>query len=418
MDLFLRKAFLYGLGVIVAPQYAAISKDVLANMQVLALQLARVNQHVGSTRMATSWVAQTALWQLKLVSKNNKDDNTSKSESDADEEKKEQQRLALLPRLAENLASKCVGDPVPGELVSARREVYLLSLRALEYQSKWREMLDLLQSDVFKASDDTGVSIAPKQQIVEKQAMCMENLEMFKGAKLLFEDLLKDYPDNFSFWKGHLRCSLAEHPGDEGGDLSTEEFVNRVVEESKNDKYPKRAPYLMVVALATDQIHRSSAKGESVSPEMIDRAIRTIMEYGEMFGSKVSCAFTDLEEHLNTTLQHCSDDQVTSVLKWLQVLRVSPDSEDATERRCQQRMYIFSVKMTHIILAKRGDLMEVWLPDWKELVHTWKQTHTTDEPMQVGRLGFYLYIILGVVLLLTVSPPPPPNRRRAFPATT
>ncbi|CAB9519798.1 Phagocyte signaling-impaired protein [Seminavis robusta] len=403
-DMFLRKAYLHGLGVVVSPQYVAISKDILANMQVLALQLGRINQQTtGSARLATSWVAQTALWQLKLIES---DANSTSLVSDEDQ-KKEQQRLALLPRLAENLASKCVGDPMEGELASARREVYFLYLRTLEYQSKWQEMLDLLLSDIFKASDETAVLLAPKQQVLEKQAECMQKLNKFGDARLVFEELLTDYPDNFNYWRGHLECTMAEHGDDESGETAfkiTQQFANSVIEKSQGDKYPKRGPHLVNVEIAIGRIKLMAEKQGEVSASFVEGATKAIMEYGGLFEPSVSCAFTDLESYLVTVLRHATDDQMVPILKWLQELRAIPESEDAAEIRRQQRSYIFSVKMTHKIVAERPALADEWLPDWKDLVRTWKKTHSMEAPIQKESLPGDDLILLAIQQVLRGNP--------------
>lgn len=377
VDLFLRKAFLHGLGVVVSPQYTSITKDILANLQVLALQLARVNQQTGSARLSTSWVAQTALWQLNLVL----------SGDDKSDDPKEQQRLAFLPRLAENLASKCMEFPIDGELASARREVYFLYLRILEYQGKWQEMLDLLQSDVFKASDETGVALAPKQQVMEKQAECLQKQEKFADARLVFESLLLEYPDNFTYWKKHMECCLAHRQDDINGFQPTEQFAEKIVEESKSDKYPKRGPRLISVEIASKRIQQAAKIGGAVSPDLVGGAVKAIIEYGDLFGSKASCAYTDLEPYLCITMEQSNDDQVVELLQWLRSIRDAPEPEDGAERKRHQRSYIFSVKLTHRIIANHDNLAEAWLPDWKDLVRTWKQTHTTEEPTQVGLGG-------------------------------
>lgn len=389
VDLFLRKAFLHGMGVVVAPQYShtSIAKDILANMQVLALQLARIHQQSpgSASRLSTSWVAQAALWQLKLISDDNCVSLIDDSNTKEEQQKKDQQRQALLPRLAENLASKCcAGDPVvDGELVSARREVYVLYLRTLEYQNKWQEMIDLLQGDVFKASEETGVTMAPKQQVFEKQAECLQKLKRFNDARSVFEELLKDYPDNYVYWKGHLACSLAEHDTDDDeGYSSTENFVKHILEKTKDEKYPQRGPRLIVVEMKIRRTEKLAERKE-LSEEIVEQAIKAIMNYGEMFGTQVSCAFTDLESHVNVILQHCNENQVTKTLQWLKAMRGCPESEDAKVLRGQHRNYIFSVKMTHTILAKHPELLASWLPDWKDLVRTWKKTHSIDEPIQV-----------------------------------
>jgi N-acetyltransferase B complex (NatB) non catalytic subunit len=381
---FLRKAFLHGLGVIVTPQYASISKDILANMQVLALHLGRINLQMGvSARLATSWVAQTALWQLKLIASETNNPTTSLSD---EEQKKDQQRLALLPRLAENLASKCVGEPFDGDLASAQREVYFLYLRTLEYQSKQQEMLDLLLSDIFKASDETGVSLAPKQQVLEKQAECMQKLENFSGARLVFEDLLTDYHDNFAYWRGHLSCSMAEHGSDESGESgfkSTEKFASMLVEKNRDDKYLKRGPRLIKVEIATRRIKHMFEQRREASNVLVEVAIQAIIEYGDMFGSHVSCTFTDLDAYLILTLQHASDVHLIPLLQRLQNMRASSEPKDTAARRKHQRSFIFSVKMTHRIVAERPQLADSWLPEWKDLIRTWKMTHSMEAPIQV-----------------------------------
>jgi hypothetical protein len=67
-------------------------------MQVLALQLSRIQQKAYGVEPAAAWSAQTALWQLQY----------KKGGSASALDEKQEQRLAMLPRLAESLANKCV----------------------------------------------------------------------------------------------------------------------------------------------------------------------------------------------------------------------------------------------------------------------------------------------------------------------
>lgn len=394
--LLLRKAFLYGIGVVVAPQYGSISERILANMQALAMKSASIIQQEGissSMNLATSWAAQTALWQLKLGGEDG--GKSTDSSSQLDDEKQRQQRLALMPRLAESLALKCIKGTSESAMMggsalefSVRREFYFLYLRTLRCQNRWQEMLDTLQSDVFKANEETGVTLAPKQQILEQQAECFEYLENFQQARQKFEQLLEDYPDDVKYWKAHLRCSLAEHGNDEEhGFTTTENLVSRVIEERRGESYPKRGPYLMKLELLAERIKRKAAAA-SVAP-LLGAEIK---EYGNTFGPRVSCAFSDIETYLDMAVTGtASDDLILELLKWLQTLRISPDASDPKELRSQQRSYIFSVKMTHKILAHRTDLQQEWMPDWKELVRIWKKTLDCDPPIEVS--GFLSCVI-------------------------
>ena len=342
-----RKAFLSGFAVLVSPQYEHLSLAILANMQVLALQLARVQQQQYGVSPATSWAAQTALWQIQFQPK----DTTA---MDA----KTQQRLAMLPRLAESLASKAVGAPYKPERLTATED-FLLYLRTLEAQDKFKEQVEAIDQ---RLAQNTG--IPPNETLLQAKVEALLKLKEYSSARSVVEELLDEYPDDWRYWKQHLACA---------GDVtsSTEDFLASVVAKIDGQQYPVRGPYLMRVELA---------KGRDTVT-----LLAAIKEYGNIFAGRTSAVFSDLKPYLEYFVAKCSEDEAKSLIAWAREKQTEPASDDDKKRRTELRSFIFGVQVTYVILAKYTMWLESEIPPWQELVRVWKSFESSETKAQAQK---------------------------------
>jgi hypothetical protein len=354
------KAYLAGFPVLVAPQYESLTSTILADMQVLALQLSRIQQKAYGVAPAAAWSAQTALWQLQYK------DATSLDE-------KQEQRLAMLPRLAESLAGKCVEQEAltPQEgLVSP--EDFLLYLRSLDQQSKWEEMLTALNKRLPDLEDDERMS-PPRQIMIDAKLDVLEKLKRYADCRTLLEtELLKEYPDNWTYWKKHLDCSLGEADGNSDDGLArTEEMLAKTMSDSKMNErqYPLRGPRLMRVELAAVRLQRCKPDESS---ERVAALIDCILEYSDEFAARASCTFSDLGMYMELALDKCSAADARSLVDRLSKFRVEPNSDDSKQRNRELRAYIFAVKMIYKVASKLVELSDQ-LPGWKDLLRVWRE---------------------------------------------
>lgn len=366
----LTKAFSLGLTVLASPSkwdaasQSSIESHVLSQMQAVALQYARLVASQSPSNsfpmmLATGWASQAALWQLQWLPKDEK-------------------RELILPRLAESMARRLIeqeGNKSPSA------EVRLLCLRILEHQSKFSEMLDLLDSDVkcndsneetgATAVSDFGVSMSWHQVQADKaRILCL--VGSYDKARSVYEDLLSRNPDDWACLNGHLKCSL-EIDGTGG----TEAFINTLLEQQTDRKYPIRGPHLMEVELAA---HSFRSKPTEAS---LQELATSIVSYAQLFASRVSCAYSDLDAYIELLLKtdaQLNDKSVRSLLGFAEDLRkrnapsIPLQEESNKEKQKRLRAYIFASKLNHKLLSFRFDLQEEYLVDWKELVVEWEQT--------------------------------------------
>lgn len=363
----LRKTFTSGLGVLAAPakwnaeSQARMEAHVLSHMQTVALQYARYLTSVGGTpELPTAWAAQVALWQLEWLPE-------------------DEQRRQILPRLAESIVKRSVEGEKENGTFSA--ETRLLGLRALEQQSKWEDMLSFLEDaplnddgsqeePVNLRETDTGLT---KTQVLRERASLMKKLKRYEEARALYVKLLTDQPDDWSSWIGHMESSILDGSLD-----TTATFVEKFLKEQENRPYQLRGPHLMLVEIAAEKL-RGSSTDDSI--HSLGSAIRS---YSETFAPQAACAFSDVEMYVNMIVrvdEEATNEVLLSLLDFAETMRSNSRScvggDEADGDKIQQsklRAYIFAVKLTHKILAVRKDLVERYLPDWKELVAEWQSS--------------------------------------------
>jgi tetratricopeptide (TPR) repeat protein len=282
------------------------------------------------------------------------------------------------------LAESMVNRLIEGEKANGRfsAETLLLGLRVLEQQSKWQEMLSLLEDAPIEEDNEQGTAHQAnpgltKAQLLREKAILLRRLNRYEEAKELYEKLLKDQPDDWSSWKGHMESSIFTDSVE-----ATEALVDKVLKEQEELPYQLRGPHLMRVEFAEGKL-RSGSTEEAI--RSFGGAIRS---YIEIFASRAACTFSDLEKYVNTILRmddETANEIVLSLLELAQTMRCDSKSDtsrddDATasdkKRQSKLRTYIFAIKLTHKLLAVRKDLIPRFLPDWKEIIAEWRVSLT------------------------------------------
>ena len=399
-EMILIKTFCAGLNVLAAPSrwtrecHEHVEARVLSHMQAVALQWAKLyaTQPGGlstfSPMLATGWAAQTALWQLQLLRNDDK-------------------RTMVLPRLAESMALRLLQQSQ-----SRSAELQQLAFRALRHQSKWEEMLEIVEYTLMSSNDlspsvaDFGVEMTRTQALKEKCQILYE-LGRYEMAESVYEELLINSPDDWDSWKGHLECCRKQDKVS-----STKGMVDRVLEIQAGEKYPLRGPQLMKVELAAHALRCTP------SVETMDDLVLAIEDYAEKFAAKAACTFSDLEGYLDLLLSSSLSESQSSLEKLLTfLLRMrngscsSSESEISTdkERQARLRVYIFAAKLNHKILGACSNMLDKWLPNWDGLVAEWKaslsMSTVTDgeESQREVKQGDDL-ILLAVQQLLYTNP--------------
>jgi hypothetical protein len=71
-------------------------------------------------------------------------------------------------------------------------------------------MLTVLDERLPELKDDERMS-PPRQIMIYSKLDVLEKLKRYTDARTVLEtELLKENPDNWSYWKKHLECSLGE----------------------------------------------------------------------------------------------------------------------------------------------------------------------------------------------------------------
>ncbi|KAL7557703.1 hypothetical protein ACA910_018499 [Epithemia clementina (nom. ined.)] len=344
------KTYLLGLSVWIAPQYQSISAKILEQLQVTALQMARLQQEQHGVSPATAWAAQTALWQIDPVM----------NRTTIDERK-----ATTLPRLAESLASKSIQITTDDHVLET--ENFMLYLRSLDVQSKWEEKLAAIQERL-----DSKEHKNPREDALRGiKASCLITLGRREEACVEMARLLNRHPDNWEYWKMYMSST----------DISVEslKFIEELIEKTKNEPYPLRGPHLAKVQRESIRLQNSDES------EMLD-LIREITTYGNMLAQRASCTFNDLSSYLRYILDKGNVDDALSILDWVKSVFLSiPDNEDPKVRRNQIRGYIFGVQVSYLVVVSHPMLEEEWLPSWKDIVKVWKDFQAFENPDQAQK---------------------------------
>ncbi len=388
-EVMLTKTFTSGLAVLTAPStwdaeaQSRVEAHVLGHMQTISLQLARaaVSANDNSTLMlATSWACQSALWQLEWLPEDDR-------------------RSLILPRLAESMALKLLQQEKDRNQHS--KEIRLLCIKILKRQSKWDEIVQILEDTPTSPQGEGGAADTPpsefgvamtNQQLKLETAEALKKLERYDDARVIYESLLESSPDDWSCWKAHMACCAS------GVEL-TQALANKVIKEREGSRYQLRGPHLMLVEIAAEELRRDSTE------DKLRSLGSSIEQYATTFAGRANCTITDLDQYIRILLSHedsSSERNVTiSLLQFAETLRKNNASigavTDAVDRKkylSRLRAYIFSVKLTHKLLSPNKDFCEKYLPSWTELVEQWKGSlllNDGEEVCNVFVLGFHKF---------------------------
>lgn len=348
----LLKTYSTGLAVLAySNQYSCnVISSTLATMQVAALQLARLSADTDDTGVLKLWAAQTALWQLQ----NNGESSSSGT----------QERLVMLPRLAESLALK---------YKDTSAEATLLYISTLTQQEKYNEIVSAILHD-------KSTTLLTTQQQEELLVTCYTKLQQWEAAVQIYKSLLKQHSNQWMYWKGLLQCAHRQMDGDM-------ELVTRVIQEllettnNESAKYPCRARSLILCELAAVQIRGDDDDSKNVtlvqnaSSQQVAALQAAIVEYATAFASRASCAYSDVAPYIELLVKASDKSDCKSMLKWARQLQ---SENQSVSDRSMLRSYIFAVQVTFQILRLLNDttVNEEWLPEWTELVTQWSASQT------------------------------------------
>ncbi|VEU44910.1 unnamed protein product [Pseudo-nitzschia multistriata] len=377
----LTKTFAFGISALAAPyswnedSRTKLETYVLGHMQTISLQLARVavaGNDNDTLMLATSWACQSALWQLEWLPEDDK-------------------RSMILPRLAESMAKKLHQQETDRNQQS--KEIQLLCLRILKHQSKWEEILEILEelpTSENKTENDNcsvrlekvfGVAMTYHQSKLEL-ATALKHLDRYDDARIIYEDLLEQRPDDWSCWKAHLECSV----NNSCSVGFTRTLANKMIKDNEGNLFQFRSPHLMLLELATENFRKDSTDKHL---QVLGSAIQ---QYAEIFAPRANCTIMDLDHYLGFILRQnttAGRNVTLALLDFAESLRKNSSSIGDTDNDgyCQKehkkklRAYIFSVKLCHKLISANDDLAEKYLPNWIEIVKEWQLTFLLSDGM-------------------------------------
>jgi tetratricopeptide (TPR) repeat protein len=302
----------------------------LAEMQVFALQLAR------SRPETTLWAAQTALWQLEF------------NETELQDTKKQ-----MLPRLAESLAAKYAQESA---------EASLLYISTLKYQKKWQQVVTVL-------ADNQQLTTLQKGEL---EAHALEQLQQYELAQGVYEKLLVQNPQQWTYWKKILECAHFSG-GTEGASIALESCLQK--SPPPNCSRPCRSRHLIPCELACLKHRNDNETTTTTRMEGLSELQDTIVQYGSVFATRASCAYSDLAPYIEQLLVESPQEESSkSLLEWAASQLLLQHDQKGEMDRSQLRSYIFAIQVTYKILSilNHDTLNNKFLPDWMDLVNNWR----------------------------------------------
>jgi tetratricopeptide (TPR) repeat protein len=366
----LRETFGLGLAVWMSPQYQAlpVRQQILPQLQVFALQIARLEMESGQTSsVATLWAAQTALWQCQRT--------------DEDQEPPvEANKLALLPRLAENLAYKIVHQTTE-EPNGWTTEGFLLLSQTLELQNKWEAYLQTVDERLERAASSTdmnAVTVLSPAVLLKWKAKALSYLDRPEAARKVAEQSLREQnPDQWEMWLIHLDSDTTENYE---ATVNLARGLTLDTTDPTIKEYPRRGPPLAILEALKRRLEKTQSK-----EALLDDLVQEIQSYGSAFASRASCIFSDLGAYLDCIFLCGDTGKARLLVQWLQGMRQIPSAEEPAQRRAQLRSFIFANQTTLKILHNFPELQTEWLPDWKDLVRAWKDFQAFEDETKAAQ---------------------------------
>jgi len=343
-----------------------------------------------------------------------------------------QQKMALLPRLAESLSSRMV---LSGKAVSENDwDVYLETLLVQGKKAEGLEVLKNIGCTPMVASGDgsggggsdgsTSNNALPQiddedtienhvgsmlpytqRKKLERCAQLSMELGMVDQVEGYYRELLHVFPDQWTYWMGLVDscCVKMEKDLNEEGWERCHSFAKEVISTvESSQKHALRGPHLILLELASMKVRQASGEGKEGLVTLMRDEICT---YGNKFGPVASCCFADVRSYLRGLVQAISSsgivaatglsdipNDVLHVLKWAKDLWTTntqsnssaacevegdiPTSELLRERRKKIRTFIFAVQVIYGIAVELENLalqlLETYAPSISQMVTEWR----------------------------------------------
>jgi hypothetical protein len=129
--------------------------------------------------------------------------------------------------------------------------------------------------------------------------------------------------------------------------------------------------------------------------------LNAIQTYAEVFASKASCVFSDLELYLNRFLEAATPSQVEELYNWANTMRNENTQLVGGEDRFKLRSLIFALQVMQTLAHC---LPSASLPSWVDIVQSWKSFPTTEGVQKENQPSDEL-ILLAVDQLLQHATP-------------
>lgn len=333
---------------------------------------------------------------------------------DDKEVQKLQQKVTVLPRLAEMLMQR-VCTTTNGEFPPSADD-WRLYLECLVTVEKFDDAIEILssvkcgtekQSRQINDEKDVKHHLGSLIQLSERERIEMiAELNIKSGrygeaSKLYIDTLLKLLPDQWSYWEAIVQCSFKCHDMNYDNVVKDcNQVLDRVIEsqqllrsEGKASRVPIRGPYLCRVYLIAEGIRQCSTNDA-------ESLCNAIIKYGNMFCSLVSCCFQDLRPYIEILISMSHDgyksDVVSKIVDSAKRIRKennlmiesSPEkkesSDEKKERRSELRAYIYSIKVCfevwyqclcrceeHNEKKEVNDFFSTSVPSVDDLVYLW-----------------------------------------------
>ncbi len=299
------------------------------------------------------------------------------------EKKKLEQKISVLPRLAEVWVQRvCSKSDLKGDAFPPSADDWRIYKECCDVQGKYNEMIEIL-SNVRCGTQKKGRQIDDQNDLINHQGSLIqlserERLEMMAqlnvkhdqfdvANKIYSEQLLDLLPDQWSYWEELMKCSVRCY--DQDHDVASKEcshILQQVLikqdqlrSEGKASRVPIRAPHLFRIHIIAEGILHCSKKN-------VEELCKEIVSYGNIFASQIVCCFQDLRRYIELMVQNgtsCEDGiivtkETNQLVNWAKSIRESNnplvaaeggsviESEgEKSERKAKLRAYIFSIKV-------------------------------------------------------------------------
>jgi tetratricopeptide (TPR) repeat protein len=297
--------------------------SMLPTLQIVALQVARSDPN------CAKWAAVVALWQLHWM-----DDATDGGDDDV---KSTAQRRAMLPRLAESLASKSV---------QSAEEFWLLQAAQSDTLLEWLDQPPLAPTREL-------IPLGAIQRL-EMKAACFQKMMEWQKVIAIYQELLTLQPDQWSYWKALAEAGFQD-TGMEGAARVVEQALT-----SSPDTTAHRSHLLIHCEVAAMGIRKDLVTDT-------DALFKSVQDYVTIWACKASCTFSDIEAYLDLLLATATEDKLTSVYDWAST---GHQQHTTIDDRSNLRAYICSIQVLYKLVQFSN--IASWLPDWRAIFNTWR----------------------------------------------